>query len=76
MLSEVNRKPRKHGFKWHRNSGYAVGRRQPERKLAAFQATRRADVYRTSQIQNRRGEMLLFAHLGRTERKGYLQQVV
>ena len=40
MVSEVNQKPRKHGFKRHRMPSYAVGRRQPEGKLAAFQATR------------------------------------
>ena len=57
MVSEVNQKLRKHGAKRYRMPGYAVRRRQPERKLAAFQATRRADVYRTSQIQNRTGEM-------------------
>lgn len=34
-------------------SGNAVGRRYPERKLAPFQATRQAHVYRTSQFQNR-----------------------
>ena len=42
-------------------SGYAVGQQQPKRKLVAFQVTCRADAYRTSQIQNRRGEMQLFA---------------
>ena len=48
MVSEVNQKPRKHGFKRHWMPSYAVGRRQPETKLAAFQATRRANVYTTS----------------------------
>ena len=49
MVSEVNKKPRKHGSKRHRMPSYAVGRRQPDRKLAAFQATRRVNVYRTEQ---------------------------
>ena len=57
-------------------SGHAVGRRQSERELAAIQATRRADVYRTAQIKNRSREVQLLAHLGRSERKGYLQHVV
>ena len=48
MVSEVNQKPLKHGSKRHRMSSYAVGWRQPEIKLAAFQATRRVNVYRTS----------------------------
>ena len=54
--------PRKHGVKWYQLPGYAVGQRQHERKLVAFQVTCRADVFSTSQIQNRRGEMQLFAH--------------
>ena len=67
MVSEVNQKPRKYGFKRHRMPSFAVGRRQPEGKLAAFQAPRRADVLRTSQIQKRTGQIQLFTHLSRKE---------
>ena len=69
MVSEVNQKPWKHGFKRHRMPGYAVGRRQPERKLAAFQATHRADVYRTSQNpeQKRRNEAIFLSGSDRKE---------
>jgi len=38
MVSEVNQKPRKHGVKHHQMPSYVVERRQPERKLVAFQA--------------------------------------
>ena len=45
-----------HGVERHRMPGYVMARRQLERKLATFQATCRANVYRTSQIQNTRGK--------------------
>ena len=50
MASEENLKPQKRGFKRQPVLSYPVGRRQLERKLALFQARRRGDDYRTSQI--------------------------
>ena len=55
--------------------GNAMGRRQPERNLAPFQATYRVDVDRTPEMKKRIRKVQLFAHLSRLERKSHLQHM-